>query len=70
MLEPGVLGLPALKALRAIIDLKKEELLVKKPIEKPEFVSVPKTRRFVEQGMSDRTVGRNYIVKESIRKFK
>ena len=45
MLEPRVLGLPALKALRAIIDLEKEELLVKKPIEELEFASVPKTRR-------------------------
>ena len=32
----------ALKALRAIIvDLKKEELLVKKPVEEPKFASVP-----------------------------
>ena len=49
MLEPGVLGLPALfragkpntsgsnKSLRAIIDLEKKELLVKKPVEELEL---------------------------------
>ena len=45
MLEPEVLGLLALKALRSIIDLEKEELLVKKPVEGPEFAFVTKTRR-------------------------
>ena len=45
MLEPGILGLPALKNLRAIVDLEKEELLVKKPVEASEsFESVLKTR--------------------------
>ena len=33
MLEPGVLGLPTLKALRTIINLKKEALFAKKPVE-------------------------------------
>ena len=47
MLEPGVLGLPALKALRAIIDLEKEELHMKRPVEEPEFASVPKSRRIL-----------------------
>ena len=45
MLEPEVLGLSALKALRAIFDLEKEELLVKKSAEEPEFACVLKTRR-------------------------
>ena len=45
ILESGVLDLPALKDLRAIIDLKKEELLVKKPVKEPEFVSASNTRR-------------------------
>ena len=45
MLEPGVLDLSAVNVLHAIIDLEKEELLVKKPVEEPEFASVPRTRR-------------------------
>ena len=44
ILEPGVLGLPVLQALRAIIDLEKEELFVNKPIKKPKFAFVLKTR--------------------------
>ena len=44
ILEPRALGLSALKALRAIIDLEKEKLLVKKLIEELEFVSELKTR--------------------------
>ena len=44
MLEPAILGLLALKNLRAIIDMEKEELFVKKPVEEPEsFESVLKT---------------------------
>ena len=70
ILEPGVLGLPALQALRAIIDLAKEELLVKKSVEESEFASVPKTRRVLLNRMSNRIVGRNHIAKKSIRKFK
>ena len=45
MLELGILGLPALKALRAIIGLEKKELPMKKPVEEPEFASAPKSRR-------------------------
>ena len=45
MLEPSIFGLLALKNLRALVDLEKNELFVKKPVEEPEsFESVLKTR--------------------------
>ena len=51
VLKLGVLCLPALKALCTIIDLEKEELLVKKLVKELEFVYVPKTRRvFLNKG--------------------
>ena len=44
MLELDILGLPTLKNLQAIVDLEKEELFVKKPVEEPEiFESILKT---------------------------
>ena len=52
MLEPGILDLLALQNLRVIVDLEKEELFVKKPVEELEsFESVLKTRSvFMNKG--------------------
>ena len=48
VLEPGILGLLALKNLRAIVDLEKEELFVKEPVEELEsFESVLKARSVI-----------------------
>ena len=52
MLEPGILGLPALKSLHAIVDMEKEELLVKDQVKELEnFEAMTKTRRvFLNRG--------------------